>query len=100
MTGRRYHAFTSPLRYPGGKGILAKFIRLLLANNKLLDREYVEPYAGGASVAWELLFTESVRRVHVNDIDQSVMSFWRSVTDHTDELCRMIRDTDVDFGQW
>ena len=46
------HSFTSPLRYPGGKGALSNFIKLLFIDNGLLDGHYVEAYAGGAAVAW------------------------------------------------
>jgi DNA adenine methylase len=89
---RRLVHFT-PLRYPGGKGKLALFVKRLMRANRLLDGEYVEPYAGGAAIALELLFHEYVSRVHINDVSRPVYAFWKSVLDHTDELCRLIRDT-------
>ena len=52
---RRLIHFT-PLRYPGGKGKLAAYIKKVIEENRLLDGEYVEPYAGGAAIALELLF--------------------------------------------
>ena len=58
----------SPLRYPGGKGKIAKFVKEIIRANNLSDGRYVEPYAGGAAVAWELLITGVVRRVAINDI--------------------------------
>ena len=70
---RRLKHFT-PLRYPGGKGKLAAYIKALLKENKLLDGEYVEPYAGGAAIAMELLFHEYVSRVHINDLSRPVSS--------------------------
>src|SRR5260370_28990961 len=81
------------LRYPGGKGKLAAYVKALIKTNNLYDGEYVEPYCGGAAVALELLFHEYVRRIHINDISKQVYAFWKSVLDHTDELCRLIRDT-------
>ena len=37
----------SPLRYPGGKGKLAKFMGAVVRANDLSDGRYIEPYAGG-----------------------------------------------------
>ena len=47
--------FYSPLRYPGGKNKLAKFVGLICEKNNI-NGHYIEPYAGGASVALFLLF--------------------------------------------
>jgi len=55
--------YFTPLRYPGGKGKLAAFVKSLIEANFLNDGEYVEPYAGGAGIALELLFQEYVRVV-------------------------------------
>ncbi len=68
---RRLVHFT-PLRYPGGKGKLARYIKEIIKANKLYDGEYVEPYAGGAAIALELLFQEYVTRIHINDLSESV----------------------------
>jgi len=64
---RRYY---TPLRYPGGKAKLANFVKLLLQTNKLHDVHYVEPYAGGASVAHSLTFDGYARHVHINDYNR------------------------------
>lgn len=74
---------------------MAAYIKALIKENRLLDGEYVEPYAGGAAIALELLFHEYVARVHVNDISKPVYAFWKSVLDRTEELCRRVRDTDI-----
>jgi DNA adenine methylase len=89
---RRLIHFT-PLRYPGGKGKMAAYIKSLIKVNRLLDGEYVEPYAGGAAIALELLFHEYVSRVHINDISKPVFAFWKSVLNSTNELCKRVRDT-------
>lgn len=88
----------SPLRYPGGKGKLARFVATLIKQNSLSDGLYVEPYAGGAAVAWELLLTGVVRRVAINDVSRPVFAFWRSVLEQTDELAALITDTPVDVA--
>lgn len=88
----------SPLRYPGGKGKLARFVAALIKQNGLSDGLYVEPYAGGAAVAWELLLTGVVRRVAINDVSRPVFAFWRSVLEQTDELAALIHNTPVDLA--
>lgn len=88
----------SPLRYPGGKGKLAQFVAAVIKRNSLSDGLYVEPYAGGAAVAWELLLTGVVRRVAINDISRPVFAFWRSVLEQTDELAALITDTPIDVA--
>lgn len=89
------HNFTSPLRYPGGKGMLTNFAKLLISMNGLDNGDYVEVYAGGASIAWALLFDGYVKNVHVNDLSRPIYAFWKSVLKHTDELCQLIQDTPV-----
>lgn len=90
----------TPLRYPGGKAKLAPYVKRLLKENQLLDGEYVEPYAGGAAIALELLFHEYVSRVHINDVSKPVHAFWRSVLQDTDELCRRVIKTKLTIDQW
>jgi DNA adenine methylase len=90
----------SPLRYPGGKGKVARFIRSIIRANKLSDGHYVEPYAGGAAVAWELLQTGIVRRVTINDISIPIYSFWDSALNNTEKLCKLIVDTPLNVPEW
>ena len=54
--------FYSPLRYPGGKNKLAKFIALICMENNI-NGTYIEPYAGGASVALHLLINGHVKEI-------------------------------------
>jgi DNA adenine methylase len=92
--------YFTPLRYPGGKAKLAAYVKRLMKENKLLDGEYVEPYAGGAAIALELLFHEYVSRVHINDISKPVHAFWKCVLDHTDEFCARVLKTPLTVPQW
>lgn len=92
--------YPSPLRYPGGKGRIANFVKLVFLENDLIGTEYVEPYAGGASVALSLLYEDYASHVHINDIDRSVYSFWYAVLHYTDELCGRIRDTKPTVAEW
>ncbi|HMJ75486.1 MAG TPA: DNA adenine methylase [Iamia sp.] len=92
--------FPSPLRYPGGKGKVANFIKVLLLENNLVGRDYVEPYAGGAAVALSLLYEDFADHVYINDVDPSVHAFWSAALLNTEQLCRRINDTDVTMEEW
>ncbi|MER9961274.1 DNA adenine methylase [Mesorhizobium sp. M0045] len=96
---RRLTHFT-PLRYPGGKGKLAAYVKEILSHNNLLDGCYIEPYAGGAAIALELLMQEYVSRICINDYSKPIYSFWKCVLDETDDLCRLIRDTPLTLESW
>lgn len=90
----------TPLRYPGGKGKLARYIKAILKANQLCDGEYAEPYAGGAGIALELLFHEYVSKIHINDISRPVYAFWKSALDETEDLCRLVRNTKLSVPSW
>ncbi|EKN6169037.1 TPA: DNA adenine methylase [Yersinia enterocolitica] len=93
-------AFYTPLRYPGGKGKLAYYLKGLIKHNALLDCHYIEPFAGGAGVALELLMQEYVRKITINDIDPAIYAFWYSVLNHTEELCDKINSISVSIETW
>ena len=90
----------SPLRYPGGKGKVTNYVKLLMLRNDLIGYAYSEVYAGGASVALALLFEEYASHIHVNDINRSVHAFWDAVLNQSDLLCRLIQDTAVTMDEW
>ncbi|MBC7637386.1 MAG: DNA adenine methylase [Acetobacteraceae bacterium] len=90
----------TPLRYPGGKGKLAAYVKRIITTNRIYDGEYIEPFAGGAAIAMELLFHEYVARVRINDLSRPVFAFWHSVLNQTDALCRLIRDTPRTVEAW
>jgi DNA adenine methylase len=92
--------YNSPLRYPGGKGKVADYFKQIIRDNSLYDGVYVEPYAGGASVALTLLFNEYVSKIIINDIDRSIYAFWHSVLYRTEEFCRLVETTPVTIETW
>jgi DNA adenine methylase len=96
---RRLVHFT-PLRYPGGKGKLAAYVKEIIDANKLYDGEYVEPYAGGSAIGLELLFQEYVTKIHINDLSEPVYSFWKAVLNDTEELCRLVKNTRLTVAAW
>ena len=91
--------YYSPLRYPGGKRKLARFVASVCRIHDI-DGHYVEPYAGGAAVGLELLFTDQVKEITINDLDRSVYAFWESVMINSKELCSRIRETRIDAKNW
>ncbi len=90
----------SPLRYPGGKSKLTAYVLETLKINSLVGGTYVEPFAGGAAIAWYLLLENHVERVYINDLNPSIHAFWHSVLDDTDTLCSLIQNTRVDIEEW
>ena len=94
------HALITPLRYPGGKGQLANYIKLLIKKNQLVGGCYAEVYAGGAAVAMSLLVDGYVSQVVINDINLAIYSFWSTVLTQTEELSKLITDTPIDMRQW
>ncbi|MYA63083.1 MAG: DNA adenine methylase [Gemmatimonadetes bacterium] len=90
----------SPLRYPGGKAKLASFVASVMRRNGHLHPEYVEPYAGGAGTALQLLFEEYADRIVINDADPRVHAFWWSVTKRTSPFIDAIRATSVTVDEW
>ncbi|HGN1756361.1 TPA: DNA adenine methylase [Proteus mirabilis] len=92
--------FYTPLRYPGGKGKLSYYIKSLIDENSLNDGVYIEPYAGGAGVALELLLQEYIRHIHINDIDVAIYSFWDSILNNTENFSRLIHDTIINIENW
>ncbi len=59
----------SPLRYPGGKWRIESFFEGVITLNRLNCPQYLEPYAGGASLALSLLFKGVVSEIYLNDLD-------------------------------
>jgi DNA adenine methylase len=90
----------TPLRYPGGKGKFAPYIADLMCRNDLTNGHYLEPYAGGAAVALDLLFNGIAKHVHINDYDPAIYDFWVSVTKHPDEILKLLHDTPVNIDEW
>lgn len=90
----------TPLRYPGGKARFAPFIASVMEGNGLTGGHYLEPYAGGAAVALELLFHGAASHIHINDYDPAVYDFWVAVTKTPEALLRLLHDTPVTMEQW
>ena len=90
----------TPLRYPGGKARFAPYIAELMSLNNLTGGHYLEPVAGGAGAALELLFHGHVEQVHINDADQAVYDFWWAATNCPGELIDMVMSQPVTMDAW
>lgn len=90
----------SPLRYPGGKYKISRLIELLI--NKAGDSSsiYIEPFAGGAGVALDLLRRNIVSEIVINDFDRAVSSFWKAVVQESDAFIDKIYSTPVTIEEW
>jgi Site-specific DNA methylase len=96
----REKMYYSPLRYPGGKTKIYKFVKKIIELNNLSNCEYIEPFAGGAGIAIALLLEGIVNYVRINDYSKSIFCFWDSVLNRTDDLCKLISDTPVTIDVW
>lgn len=91
--------YNTPLRYPGGKGKFAPFVKDLMEQNNL-SGDYLEPYAGGAGVALDLLFSGYCKNIHINDFDPAIFNFWKAVTESTEKFLKLINDTNITIEEW
>ena len=89
----------SPLRYPGGKAKFANHISKICSINGI-NKTYVEPYVGGASVGLYLLINKLVNKIIINDIDRSIYAFWYSVLNESEILCKRIERTKITINEW
>jgi len=91
--------FYSPLRYPGGKFRLATYISQICVKNEI-NELYIEPYAGGSSVALFLLFSSVIKKIILNDIDRSIYALWYSILNYPDEMCFLIENNEISIQNW
>jgi DNA adenine methylase len=92
--------FWSPLRYPGGKTKVASIVRDILVENDIVGATYIEPFAGGAGVALDLLFGNYTEKIIINDYDKRIYALWYSILNHSEELIEMIYNTPVTIEEW
>jgi DNA adenine methylase len=90
----------SPLRYPGSKRRLAQYLQDVVQLNKLSPKLYVEPFAGGASVALQLACNGIVEKIGLSDLDPLIASFWQCVFFDTDWLVKAIEEVAVTLKNW
>lgn len=99
-TSARKRVTISPLRYPGGKGLLYSRLRTIIRENNLTSSVYVEPYAGGAGAALALLVSGQVERIAINDLDPAVFAFWNAVVTQPDEFTALVNSVELSVDEW
>lgn len=97
---RQNVSILSPLRYPGGKKRLAGYIAEAIRLNDLRPKLFVEPFAGGASVALQLLNDGLVERIALGEKDPLLAAFWRTVFGDHEWLVTALRDTEPTLANW
>lgn len=90
----------SPLRYPGGKGKLAPFMKVLIEKTGHKGGTYIEPFAGGAGIALDLLENDIVSQIVINDLDKGIYSFWRAILSETDRFVEAVHEVSVSVEEW
>lgn len=92
--------YYSPLRYPGGKGKLAPFMKMIIKKAGHTGGTYIEPFAGGAGIAIDLLLNGIVSEIVINDYDKGVYSFWKAILTETDRFISDINNVALTISEW
>ena len=90
----------SPLRYPGGKYKISSLVASIIKRAHRIGGVYVEPFAGGAGVALELLLSNQVRKIVINDSDKAIYSIWRAILTEPLELIDRLINVKVNVAEW
>ena len=90
----------SPLRYPGAKRRLVAYVADVLAMNGRSPGLFVEPFAGGASVALQLASDGVVDDLGLIDADPRIAAFWQAVFWDTNWLVDQINSVPLDLSTW
>ncbi len=91
---------SSPLRYPGGKSVLAGLLGDIRRVNGLGNRAMAEPFAGGAGASLVLLYLEETPLIYINDGDPAIHDFWWTVVNRTKPFLDMLANTPVSIAEW
>lgn len=90
----------SPLRYPGGKQLLAPYVAGVIEENFLTGCAFYEPFAGGSAVSLELLRLGYINTTTLLERDPLIYAFWWSVCNQFDALLAAIQVADVSLKTW
>lgn len=83
----------TPLTYYGGKQGLSRQIVPLMPPHRL----YLEPFAGGAAVFFAKPRAE---RETLNDLDGTIVRFWRALRERPEELAAAVAATPYSREEW
>jgi DNA adenine methylase len=91
---------TSPFRYPGGKAFLYRYLLDCVNRLEACEREYAEPFCGGAGAALILLKLDAVQHLHLNDADPKVFAAWQAMLREPERFASAIMETPIDLPTW
>ena len=91
---------SSPLRYPGGKSVMAGLLADIRRLNGLGDRVIAEPFAGGAGAALTLLYLEEVHRIYINDADSAIHDLWWTLVKRPRPFVNMLSRARPSIAEW
>jgi len=83
----------TPLTYYGGKQKLAAQIAAMMPPHVA----YLEPFCGGAAV---LFAKRPAERETINDLDGTVMRFWRALREQPEALASAVAGTPYGRAEW
>ena len=92
--------YYSPLRYPGGKSKLTPFMEMMIRKLNIRNGTYVEPFAGGAGIAIELLLKGTVDKIIINDYDKAIASFWKAIVYDNSRFIDKMIETPITIEEW
>ncbi|WP_120952208.1 hypothetical protein [Helicobacter sp. L8] len=90
----------SPLRYPGGKSVLGLLVKGFLVQHKLLGCEFAESFAGGAGLGLSLLFNGVISKLHLNDLDARLYSFWQALLKCNGDFIDKLSHIEVSLAEY
>ncbi len=97
---RSKSVWLSPLRFPGSKRRLAAYVRRTLDTLDHRPSVFIEPFAGGASVALQLLGEGTVEQIGLADKDPLIAAFWKTVFFDSEWLVEQVQTIDVTLERW
>lgn len=69
----------SPFRYPGGKTWLIPYVRQWLISNNSINKELIEPFAGGGIVSLTAVAEKRVHSALMVELDEDVAVVWQTI---------------------
>lgn len=90
----------SPLRYPGGKQLLAPYVAGVIEENFLTGCSFYEPFAGGAAVSLELLRLGYIDNATLIERDPLIYAFWWCICHQFTDFVAAVEATPVTLDFW
>ncbi|ULR35227.1 DNA adenine methylase [Bacillus velezensis] len=79
---------------------MSNFVNNLFHTNGIQKTIYVEPFAGGAGLAIDLLLNNKVSHIIINDFDRAIYAIWYSILYHAEEFIERILETPINLDEW